>query len=58
MDWHIQQHPMTSKRLSYIIRDIDPAFWRQVKIQAAREGKPIRTVILEFLAHYAQRADA
>lgn len=37
---------------TYTLRGIDPGLWRQVKMKAASEGKPIRTVILELLQRY------
>lgn len=40
--------------VAYTIRDIDPDLWRKVKIQAAKDEKPIRTVILELLTKYAK----
>ena len=40
--------------VAYTIRDIDDALWKRVKIQAAKDEKPIRTVILELLAKYAK----
>jgi plasmid stability protein len=39
---------------AYTIRDIDNDLWRKVKIQAAKDGKPIRTVILDLLTKYAK----
>lgn len=39
---------------AYTIRDIDDDLWRKVKIQAAKDEKPIRAVILEFLTKYAK----
>lgn len=39
---------------AYILRDIDDALWKRVKIQAAKDGKPIRTVLLALLAKYAK----
>ena len=41
-------------RTLYTIRDIDPIVWRQVKVKAAQEGKPIRTVLLELIAGYVK----
>jgi plasmid stability protein len=39
---------------SYTIRAIDEDLWHKVKIQAAKDGKPIRAVILELLTKYAK----
>lgn len=39
---------------AYTLRDIDDALWKRVKIQAAKDEKPIRTVILELLTKYAK----
>lgn len=39
---------------AYTLRDIDDDLWRKVKIQAAKDDKPIRTVILELLTKYAK----
>jgi plasmid stability protein len=38
---------------AYTIRDIDDDLWKRVKIKAAQDGKPIRTVILDLLTKYA-----
>ena len=38
---------------SYIIRDIDPKLWKQVKVKATQNGEPIRTVLLRALYAYA-----
>jgi hypothetical protein len=39
---------------NYLLRDIDETLWRKVKVQAAKDEKPIRTVILELLTKYAK----
>lgn len=39
---------------TYLLRDIDRNFWRQVKIQAAKEDKKIRDFILAALNHYLE----
>ena len=36
----------------YTLRDVNPNLWQKVKIRAAEEGKPIRTVLLELLTAY------
>lgn len=36
-------------KTAYTIRDIDPSLWRKVKIRAATEGIPIRTLIIRLL---------
>jgi hypothetical protein len=38
---------------SYILRDPDPDLWNRVKERAAREGRPLRFVILSLLKLYA-----
>jgi hypothetical protein len=40
---------------SYILRDIDPELWEQFKARAAKEGRPLRFVILELVKAYAER---
>ena len=37
---------------SYLLRDIPAPLWRAVKLQAAKENKPIRRVLFELLASY------
>jgi hypothetical protein len=37
----------------YHLRDVDPVLWTEVKVRAAREGIPIRTVIVRALERYA-----
>jgi hypothetical protein len=41
-------------RSVYIIRDIEPALWQQVKERANGEGHPIRWVILQLLTNYVK----
>ncbi len=36
----------------YSMRDLDPAFWRKVKMQAAADGKSVRSIILALLARW------
>jgi len=43
---------------SYIIRNIDPATWEKVKAQAAKEGHPLRWVLLRLIDAYATKGDA
>jgi hypothetical protein len=43
-------------KTTYIIRDINPAVWREVKARAALEGLTIRAVLLRLLAEYATGA--
>lgn len=38
----------------YILRDIDPALWKKCKAQAAREGRPLRWVLIRALEIYAK----
>lgn len=35
--------------MTYLLRDIDPDFWRRVKVKAAKEGVPIRSLLLSLL---------
>lgn len=37
---------------NYTLRDIDPELWRKLKVKAASEGKPIRTVLIELVTKY------
>lgn len=37
----------------YLIRDIDPQLWKRVKVRAAQQGEPIRTVLIRALTAYA-----
>lgn len=39
---------------AYTLRDVNDALWQKVKVKAAQEGKPIRTVILELLTKYVK----
>ena len=41
---------------TYLLRDLDRVFWRQVKIQAAKEDKKIRDFILSALEYYLERS--
>ena len=41
------------KGASYILREIPPELWKQVKSRAALDGKPLRALMLEWLASYA-----
>jgi hypothetical protein len=46
--------PVPGERLRfYHLRDIDRALWTQVKVRAAQDNIPIRTVILRALERYA-----
>lgn len=38
---------------NYILRDLPPDLWAEVKARADREGKPLRAVLLQLLADYA-----
>lgn len=38
--------------VAYTIRSIDQGLWRLVKVQAAQDGVPVRTAILDLLAQY------
>lgn len=37
----------------YLLRDVPDHLWKLVKVQAATDGKPIRTVLVELLTDYA-----
>lgn len=37
---------------TYLLRDLDRNFWREVKIQAAKEDMKIRDLILVSLSRY------
>jgi hypothetical protein len=39
--------------VDYTLRNVDEVLWKKVKVKAAQQGKPIRTVILELLEKYA-----
>ena len=34
---------------NYILRDIPPELWKAIKVKAAQDGRPIRTLLLELL---------
>jgi len=38
----------------YTLRNIDADLWQRVKERAAKEGRPIRFVLMQFLRVYAQ----
>jgi len=40
---------------NFLIRGIDPALWREVRVQAAMEGQSARAVILRLLRAYVTR---
>lgn len=40
---------------SYILRKIDESLWARVKARAEQEGHPLRWVILQLLARYADK---
>lgn len=46
--------PSTSRDrgLCFLLTNIDPAFWADVKARAAREGHPLRFVLLQLLREY------
>jgi hypothetical protein len=44
--------PRGRGHLNYLLREIDPVLWRRVKVRAAQEGVPIRTVLLRLLHRY------
>lgn len=37
----------------YLLRDVPDDLWKRVKVQAAEDGKPIRTIVLDLLADYS-----
>lgn len=39
--------------VDYALRGVDRELWNRVKAQAAKEGRPIRFVLIEFLKVYA-----
>lgn len=39
---------------SYIIRNIDPSLWADVKARAAAEERPLRAVLLRLLRLYVR----
>lgn len=39
---------------NYVLRNIDPELWRQVKTRAASEGRSVRFVLIEFLKAYTR----
>lgn len=41
---------------SFILRDIDPDFWRKVKAKAALEGVTVKAAILALLEAWVTRA--
>ena len=36
----------------YILRNIDPKLWKQLKARASKEGRSIRWLLLEFIQRY------
>lgn len=41
--------------MNYLLRDVDSELWRRVKVQAAKEGAPIRSVLIRLLREYVSR---
>jgi hypothetical protein len=39
----------------FLLRDIDPALWRKVKAQAAKDGRTLRQTILRLLKEYVEK---
>lgn len=39
----------------YILRNIDSKLWKQFKERAAKEGRSLRWLILEFIRRYIMR---
>lgn len=48
----------TSTPGSYLLQNIDPALWARFKARSEADGVPMRTLILEFVARYADGAYA
>jgi len=40
---------------TYILRKVDDKLWVKLKVKAAREGKPIRAIILDLIAAYVSQ---
>jgi hypothetical protein len=45
---YVAGRPLTD----YLIRDIDKKLWKQFKERAAKEGRSLRWVLLEFIKSY------
>ena len=41
--------------MTYMLRNIDPELWSQVKTRAASEGRGLRWIVLYLLAFYARK---
>lgn len=39
---------------TYTLRDVNDKLWQAVKVKAAQDGKPIRTVMLDLLTKYVK----
>lgn len=46
--------PVRTGEVPYILRDVNDELWKRVKVKAAQDGKPIRTVLIELLTKYAK----
>lgn len=42
--------------MSYVLRGIDPALWRQFKRRAIAEGHTIRWVLLDLIRRYVSES--
>ena len=42
------------KRIAYTIREIEPALWQLVKIQAAKRGESIRSALIRWIIKYGE----
>ena len=40
--------------MTYLLRNIDPNLWARVKVRAAKDRVPIRTVLLRLLRAYVR----
>jgi hypothetical protein len=46
--------PLADIPATYLLRDIDPALWREVKARAAIDHLPLRSVLLHLAEAYAK----
>jgi len=56
----MKRNPVTGriipKPTAYLLHDLDPAIWDRFKQRADASGLPMRTVMLELVAAYANGA--
>lgn len=36
----------------YLLRDIPPDLWRQFKVMAAADGRPLRSILIDLIRGY------